>query len=99
MAAVRGPYCTGAFTPYGACALVRAPQPGHSRSIIWCSVTSALTGGISVTCRPAGQAASPRRAWGASPRRADGQDCRDPRRSHAATPAARPAHPADAASP
>ena len=29
----RGPYCTGAFTPSGACALFRAPQPGHSRSI------------------------------------------------------------------
>ena len=27
------------------------PAAGHSRSIIWCSVTSALTGGISVTCR------------------------------------------------
>jgi hypothetical protein len=27
------------------------PQPGHSRSSIWCSVTSAFTGGISVTCR------------------------------------------------
>lgn len=51
MAAARGPYCTGAFTPSGACALVRAPQPPHSRSIIWCSVTSAFTGGISVTCR------------------------------------------------
>jgi hypothetical protein len=34
MAAARGPYCTGAFTPSGACTLVRAPQPGHSRSII-----------------------------------------------------------------
>ena len=37
--------------PSGARPLARAPQPGRSRSIIWCSVTSALTGGISVTCR------------------------------------------------
>ena len=50
-AAARGPYCTGAVTPSGARPLVRAPQPRHSRSIIWCSVTSAFTGGISVTCR------------------------------------------------
>ena len=50
-AAARGPYCTGAVTPSGASALVRSPQHGHSRSIIWCSVTSALTSGISVTCR------------------------------------------------
>jgi hypothetical protein len=50
-AATRGPYCTGASTPCGAPALVRSPQLGHSISIIWCSVTSAFTGGISVTCR------------------------------------------------
>ena len=50
-AAARGPYCTGAFTPSGASASVRSPQHGHSISIIWCSVTSAFTGGISVTCR------------------------------------------------
>jgi hypothetical protein len=31
--------------------LVRSPQHGHSISIIWCSVTSTFTGGISVTCR------------------------------------------------
>ena len=51
VAAARGPYCTGAVTPSGASALVRSPQHGHCFSIIWCSVTSACTGGISVTCR------------------------------------------------
>jgi hypothetical protein len=32
IAAIRGPYCTGASEPAGAAALVRCPQP-HSRSI------------------------------------------------------------------
>src|SRR5712691_2289550 len=50
-AAARGPYCTGAVTPSGARPLVRAPQLPHSSSTTRCSVTSALTGGISVTCR------------------------------------------------
>ena len=50
-AEARGPYCTGAFTPSGACALVACPQHAHVFSIIWCSVTVAFTWGISVTCR------------------------------------------------
>jgi hypothetical protein len=49
-AAIRGPYCTGASAPCGAAALVRCPQP-HSRSISWCSVTSARTGCRSKTWR------------------------------------------------
>jgi hypothetical protein len=49
-AAIRGPYCTGASAPAGAAALVRYPQP-HSRSISWCSVTSARTGCRSKTWR------------------------------------------------
>jgi hypothetical protein len=32
-AAARGPCCTGAVTPSGACALAFAPHPAHSRSI------------------------------------------------------------------
>jgi hypothetical protein len=32
-AASRGPYCTGALTPFGASALVFCPQHGHSRSM------------------------------------------------------------------
>ena len=51
IAAARGPYCTGAVTPSGASALVLSPQHRHATSTSWCSVTSALTGGISVTCR------------------------------------------------
>ena len=50
IAAIRGPYCTGASAPAGAAALVRCPQP-HSRSINWCSVTSARTGRRSKTWR------------------------------------------------
>ena len=47
---IRGPYCTGAVTPAGAAAFVSCPQP-HSNVSIWCSVTSALTGGMSMTWR------------------------------------------------
>ena len=53
-AAARGPYCTGAFTPSGAGPQVTVPQP-HRLPIIWCSVISAFTGGISVTCRRIGR--------------------------------------------
>jgi hypothetical protein len=49
-AAARGPYRTGAVTPSGARPQVTVPQV-HSSPIRRCSVTSALTGGISVTCR------------------------------------------------
>src|SRR5215469_9846175 len=47
---IRGPYCTGAVTPAGAPAFVSCPQP-HSSVSIWCSVTSAFTGGVSMTWR------------------------------------------------
>lgn len=50
IAAIRGPYGTGASAPAGAVPLVRCPQP-HSRSISWCSVTSARTGCRSKTWR------------------------------------------------
>ncbi len=68
-AAIRGPYCTGAVTPAGASALVASPQP-HSSSIIWCSVVTAFTGGMSMTCRRS--TAVTRRAGlpGAAPRQA-----------------------------
>ena len=46
---IRGPYCTGALTPSGAAAFVSQPQP-HFRVSIWCSVVTAFTGGISMTC-------------------------------------------------
>jgi hypothetical protein len=50
IAAVRGPYWTGACAPAGAAPLVRCPQP-QCRSISWCSVTSARTGCRSKTWR------------------------------------------------
>jgi hypothetical protein len=59
-AAARGPYWTGAFIPW-AWPFVSAPRSGHSRAIIWCSVTSAFTSGTSVACRrciPAWRAAA-----------------------------------------
>jgi hypothetical protein len=46
---IRGPYCTGAFTPSGACAFVSQPHP-HFRVSTWCSVVTAFTGGMSMTC-------------------------------------------------
>ena len=46
---IRGPYCTGAVTPSGACAFVSQPHP-HLTVSIWCSVVTALTGGMSMTC-------------------------------------------------
>ena len=47
---IRGRYCTGAVTPAGASAFVSCPQP-HSSVSIWCSVVTAFTGGMSMTCR------------------------------------------------
>ncbi len=49
MPMIRGPYWTGAVTPSGACAFVSQPHP-HFTVSIWCSVVTALTGGMSVTC-------------------------------------------------
>ena len=49
MPMIRGPYCTGAFTPSGACAFVSQPHP-HFTVSIWCSVVTAFTGGMSMTC-------------------------------------------------
>ena len=46
---IRGPYCTGAVTPSGACAFVSQPHP-HFTVSIWCSVVTAFTGGMSMTC-------------------------------------------------
>src|SRR5271165_908435 len=46
----RGPYWTGAVTPSGAWAFVSHPQP-HLTVSIWCSVVTAFTGGMSMTCR------------------------------------------------
>ena len=46
---IRGPYWTGAFTPSGACAFVSQPHP-HFTVSIWCSVVTAFTGGMSMTC-------------------------------------------------
>ena len=46
---IRGPYWTGAVTPSGACAFVSQPQP-HFTVSIWCSVVTAFTGGMSMTC-------------------------------------------------
>ena len=46
---IRGPYWTGAVTPSGACAFVSQPHPHFSVSI-WCSVVTAFTGGMSMTC-------------------------------------------------
>jgi hypothetical protein len=46
---IRGPYWTGAVTPSGACAFVSQPHP-HFTVSIWCSVVTALTGCMSVTC-------------------------------------------------
>ena len=46
----RDPYCTGAFTPAGAGALVITPQQ-QAREINRCSVTSRRSGGRSNTCR------------------------------------------------
>src|SRR5436190_10521813 len=46
----RGPYCTGAVTPSGARAFVSQPQP-HCTVSSWCSVVTAFTGGMSMTCR------------------------------------------------
>jgi hypothetical protein len=56
-AAARGPYCTGAATPSGARPQVTVPH-AHRRPISRCSVTSAFTGGISVTCRRSAPASS-----------------------------------------
>ena len=50
MLMILGPYWTGAFTPSGARAFVSHPQP-HLTVSIWCSVVTALTGGMSMTCR------------------------------------------------
>src|SRR5579859_6005666 len=47
---IRGPYWTGAFTPSGARAFVSQPQP-HFTVSSWCSVVTAFTGGMSMTCR------------------------------------------------
>src|ERR1700758_253158 len=46
----RGPYWTGALTPSGAGAFVSQPHP-HFTVSIWCSVVTAFTGGMSMTCR------------------------------------------------
>ena len=46
---IRGPYWTGAFTPSGARAFVSQPQP-HFTVSTWCSVVTAFTGGMSMTC-------------------------------------------------
>jgi hypothetical protein len=48
--AIRGPYCTGAFTPAGAAALVTVPHE-HCRQTMSCWVTSNATVGRSNTCR------------------------------------------------
>ena len=50
IAVSRGPYCTGALTPSGACALVAVPHP-QRRLISWCSITRGRIGGRSNTCR------------------------------------------------
>jgi hypothetical protein len=47
---ILGPYWTGAVTPSGACAFVSKPHP-HFTVSIWCSVVTAFTGGMSMTCR------------------------------------------------
>ena len=47
---IRGPYCTGAATPSGAGAFVSHPH-AHFTVSSWCSVVTALTGGMSMTCR------------------------------------------------
>jgi hypothetical protein len=47
---IRGPYCTGAVTPSGACAFVSHPHP-HSSVSSWCSVVLARTGGMPITWR------------------------------------------------
>jgi len=46
---IREPYWTGAVTPSGACAFVSRPHP-HFRVSTWCSVVTAFTGGMSMTC-------------------------------------------------
>jgi hypothetical protein len=55
-----GPYWAGAGTPSGASVLVSQPQP-HFTVSIWCSVTSAFTGGMSMTWRRSVPVTSPRR--------------------------------------
>ena len=55
MAAIRGPYCTGAFTPSGNAARVTRPQALQRQACAWCSVTSGGGGGgRSNTCRRRG---------------------------------------------
>lgn len=50
IAVIRGPYCTGAFTPAGAVPPVTTPHP-HRRLTTRCSVTSTAPGGRSNSCR------------------------------------------------
>ena len=67
---IRGPYCTGAVTPSGACAFVSRPQPHRSVSI-WCSVVTVFTGGISMTWqRPTAVTAARFRDFPQQPHRA-----------------------------
>ena len=55
MAAIRGPYCVGAFTPSGNAARVRLPQDRQRQAYAWCSVPSRGCGwGRSNTCRRTG---------------------------------------------
>ena len=55
MALMRGPYCTGAPTPSGKAARVRAPHCPHTQACARCSVASRGCGsGRSNTCRRTG---------------------------------------------
>lgn len=50
MPMIRGPYCTGALAPSGACAFV--PQPQLQRTVSSrCPVVTGFTGGMPMTCR------------------------------------------------
>jgi hypothetical protein len=50
IAVIRGPYCTGAFSPFGGAPQVVAPQR-QRRAMSWCSVTCTVIGGRSNTWR------------------------------------------------